>query len=163
MPFLEDLVLEPRARNESTIALEWRHVGVGERLYAEALSDGSLRLVALVTALLQPRALLPNVMLIDEPELGLHPSAVSLVAELIKGVSVRSQVIVATQSPLLVNHFEPEDVLVAERERGGTKLTRLESERLGPWLDNYSLGQLWEMNELGGTPGPETAAEAGYP
>lgn len=163
VPFLEDLVLEPRARNESTIALEWRHVGVGERLYAEALSDGSLRLIALVTALLQPPALLPSVMLIDVPELGLHPSAISLVAELIKGASVRSQVIVATQSPLLVDHVGPEDVLVTERERGGTRVTRLESERLGPWLDDYSLGQLWEMNELGGTPGPETAVEAGYP
>ena len=163
MPFLEDLVLEPRARNESTIALEWRHVGVRERLYAEALSDGSLRLIALVTALLQPPKLLPDVMLIDEPELGLHPSAISLVAELIKSVSVRSQVIVATQSPLLVDHVEPEDVLVAERKRGGTHVTRLESERLGPWLDDYSLGQLWEMNELGGTPRPETAEEAGYP
>ena len=162
MPFLEDLVLEPRVRNESTIGLEWRHVGYGERLYAEALSDGSLRLIALVTALLQPPNLLPDVMLIDEPELGLHPSAISLVAELIKGVSVRSQVIVATQSPLLVDHVDPEDVLVTEREHGGTHLTRLESERLGPWLDDYSLGQLWEMNELGGTPRPETAEEAGY-
>ncbi|MDE2974155.1 MAG: AAA family ATPase [Gemmatimonadota bacterium] len=101
-----------------------------ERLYSEAFSDGSLRLIALVSALLQTPSLLPDAMLIDEPELGMHPSAISLVAALIGGVSVRCKVIVATQSPLLVHHVEPEGIPVAERERGGTHVTTLESERL---------------------------------
>ena len=163
VPFLEDLILEPRALNEATVRLDWRHVGFDQRFDAVSMSDGTLRLIALVTALLQPHAPRPNLILIDEPELGLHPSAISLVAELARSASAHgSQVVVATQSPHLVDHFEPEEVLVAERELGGTRVTQLDGERLEPWLDDYSLGQLWEKNELGGSPRPETEAEARY-
>ena len=98
----------------------------------------------------------------DEPELGLHPYAITLLASLLKQAAVTSQIIVATQSPLLLDHFEPEDVLVADRVNGATKLRRLDGGKLSVWLEDYSLGQLWEKNEFGGRPareseGPESA------
>jgi predicted ATPase len=92
------------------------------------------------------------VILIDEPELGLHPWAIELLAALIRQASLSSQIIVATQSPLLVHHFEPEDILVADRVEDATELKRLESAPLAKWLEDYSLGQLWEKNEFGGQP-----------
>ena len=105
--------------------------------------------------MLQPEELRPSVILLDEPELGLHPYAITLLASLVKLASVKSQVILATQSPILLNHFEPEDVLVTDRRRGKSVFTRLDAESLRVWLEEYSLGQLWEMNEFGGRPNRE--------
>ena len=154
-PFLNDFVLEPMALNENKIRLEWRHKGSDAYFDASSLSDGSLRFVALATLLLQPARLRPSVILLDEPELGLHPYAIATLASLVKQASVETQIILATQSPLLLDHFKPEDVLVADRASGGTKLNRLESAKLDAWLEEYSLGQLWEKNEIGGRPGRE--------
>jgi predicted ATPase len=109
--------------------------------------------MALATLFLQPMELQPSVILVDEPEIGLHPFAIGLLASLIKQAAVSTQVIVSTQSALLLDYFEPEDVLVAERVDGGTVINRLDSEKLQVWLEDYSLGQLWEKNELGGRPG----------
>ncbi len=153
-PFFDDFALEPLALNEDNIRLEWRHVGSDAYFDASSLSDGSLRFIALATLLLQPSSLRPSVVLLDEPELGLHPYAITLVASFLKQASIESQIIVATQSPILLDHFEPEDVLVAERVEGATKLRRLDDETLEVWLEDYSLGQLWEKNELGGRPSP---------
>ena len=91
----------------------------------------------------------------DEPELGLHPSAVTLLASLVKQAAAETQIVLATQSSLLLDHFSPEDVLVANRVNRSTEFTRLEAEELREWLDEYSLGQLWEKNEFGGRPAPE--------
>jgi predicted ATPase len=91
----------------------------------------------------------------DEPELGLHPYAITLLASLMNHASIKTQVLVSTQSPLLLDHFQPEDVLVADRVGGATQLTRLESAKLDTWLQEFSLGQLWEKNELGGRPSGE--------
>lgn len=154
-PFFDDFVLEPLALNEDTIRLEWRHPGSDGYFDAATLSDGSLRFIALATLLLQPKELRPSVILLDEPELGLHPSDITILASLIKQVSVETQIVVATQSPLLLDHFEPEDVLVAERVDGATQFARLDGEQLKIWLEDYSLGQLWEKNEFGGRPVPE--------
>ena len=154
-PFFVDFVLEPLLLEETKIQLEWRHLGSDAYFDAAALSDGTLRLVALTTLLLQPEWLRPSVILLDEPELGLHPLAISLLASMIRQASVETQVIVATQSPILLDHFEPEEVIVADRENGATRLTRLASAELEDWLENYSLGQLWEKNEIGGRPARE--------
>lgn len=152
-PFFEDFLLAPQKLNPEKIRLEWRHKGSDDYFDASSLSDGTLRFIALTTLFLQPDAYRPSVILVDEPELGLHPYAITLLASLIKQASIKTQVIISTQSPLLLDHFEPEDVLVAERVDGGTTLTRLESsENLDKWLEEYSLGQLWEKNELGGRP-----------
>ena len=151
-PFFKDFVLSPRPENPDTIRLEWEHVGTDAYFDASSLSDGTLRFMAVATLFLQPVEYRPLVILLDEPELGMHPYAITLLASLMRQASVDTQVIVSTQSPLLVDHFEPEDVVVADRVDGGTQLTRLESSKLAVWLEDYSLGQLWEKNELGGRP-----------
>lgn len=152
-PFFDDFLLEPNRLNPETILLAWKHKQSDQYFSASSLSDGTLRFIALATLFLQPEELSPSVILVDEPELGLHPAAITLLASLVKQASSRAQVIMSTQSSLLLDHFEPEDVLVADRIDGGTQLTRLDSSNLKEWLEDYSLGQLWEKNELGGRPG----------
>ena len=156
-PFFDDFRLQPRALNEDKIRLEWRHLGSDAYFDASSLSDGTLRFIVLATLLLQPASLRPSVILLDEPELGLHPYAITMLASLVKQASVETQVVFATQSTLLLDHFRPEDVLVADRVEGGTKLTRLDSTALEQWLQDYSLGQLWEKNHFGGRPAREGA------
>ena len=155
-PFFDDFLLRPQALNEDKIRLEWQHRGSEAYFDVSSLSDGTLRFIALATLFLQPAPLRPSVVLLDEPELGLHPHAITVLSSLIKQASVETQVVLATQSPILLDHFEPEDVLVADRVDGATNFTRLDSEKLKSWLHDYSLGQLWEKNEFGGRPAPET-------
>lgn len=154
-PFFDDFLLEPQKLNPDKIRLEWRHKGSDAYFDAASLSDGTLRFIALATLFLQPAAYCPSVVLVDEPELGLHPYAITILASLIKQAALKTQVIISTQSPFLLDHFQPEDVLVADRVEGGTQVTRLESSKLDNWLNDYSLGQLWEKNEFGGRPGAE--------
>ena len=149
-PYFDDFALRPRELNEDQIRLEWCHNGSDAYFNASSLSDGTLRFISLTTLLLQPESLRPTVILLDEPEIGLHPCAIELLASLLRRASIKSQVIVATQSPILVDHFEPDDVLVAGRVGGATKLRRLDSEQLKAWLDDFSLGELWEKNHFGG-------------
>ena len=149
-PFFDDFALEPAALNPDTILLEWRHRNSDAYFNAASLSDGTLRFMALATLLLQPAALRPEVVLLDEPELGLHPYAIAMLAAMLRSASTETQIVVATQSPGLLDHFEPEDILVAERVAGETRLNRLEAKKLEAWLEDYSLGQLWEKNHFGG-------------
>ena len=154
-PFFDDFQLKPLKLRRDDIKLEWRHKKSDQYFDASSLSDGTLRFIALATLFLQPKEYRSSVILVDEPELGLHPYAIEMLASLVRQASVDTQVIVSTQSSLLLDHFEPPDVLVADRIDGATQLTRLESDQLGAWLQDYSLGQLWEKNELGGRPVPE--------
>lgn len=154
-PFFDDFVLAPDPLNEDTIRLAWKHRTSDQYFTAAALSDGTLRFIVLATLFLQPVELRPSMILVDEPELGLHPYAMTLLASLVKQAATQTQVILSTQSSHLLDHFTPEEVLVAERENGGTRLRRLTSTQLGAWLEDYSLGQLWEKNELGGRPSPD--------
>jgi predicted ATPase len=154
-PFFDDFQLNPDPLNEETIRLAWRHKNSDQYFGASSLSDGTLRFIALCTLFLQPERFRPSVILVDEPELGLHPKAITLLASLIKQASLETQVILSTQSSLLLDHFEPEDVLVANRMKDATVFNRLDSDKLAKWLEEYSLGQLWEKNELGGRPGGE--------
>ena len=151
-PFFDDFALEPQDLNADKIRLEWKHLGNDDHFDVSSLSDGTLRFIAIVTLLLQPVEKLPSVILLDEPELGMHPAAITLLASIIRSVSVDTQVILATQSPILLDHFEPEDVLVTNRVKGATEFSRLDAEKLEVWLDRYSLGELWEKNDLGGGP-----------
>ena len=151
-PFFDDFALAPLSLNEDKIRLQWRHRDSDADFDAAALSDGTLRFIALTTLLQQPRETRPSVILLDEPELGLHPYAITMLASLVKKASLETQVVMATQSPFLLDHFEPEDVIVADRVNGEVTFTRLDSESLEAWLEDYSLGQLWEKNEIGGRP-----------
>ena len=153
VPFFDEFRLEPLRLNPNSIQLEWRHKNSESYFDASSLSDGTLRFIALATLFLQPEQYRPSVILVDEPELGLHPYAITLLASLVKQASTQTQIILSTQSPLLLDHFQPEDVLVADRVGTGTQFSRLDSDKLATWLEDYSLGQLWEKNELGGRPG----------
>jgi len=154
-PFFEDFALAPSNLNPESIRLEWKHKNSDQFFDASSLSDGTLRFITLATLFLQPEKLLPSLILVDEPELGLHPFAVQTLASLIRYASQHTQILVATQSSQLLDNFGPEDVLVADRVSGGTAITRLDTGRLNSWLEDYSLGQLWEKNEFAGRPSSE--------
>ena len=149
-PFFEDFVLAPSALNPDKIRLEWKEKGSDEYFNASALSDGTLRFICLATLLLQPS--LSAAVLIDEPELGLHPAAITLLAELLRSTSKRSQVIVSTQSVTLVNQLSPEEVVVVEHKDGTSTFNRLDDAKLKDWIGDYGLGELWEKNLVGGRP-----------
>jgi predicted ATPase len=151
-PFFDDFRLQPLKLKRDDIKLEWRHRNSDQYFDASSLSDGTLRFIVLATLFLQPESYRPSAILVDEPELGLHPFAIGMLASLIRQASVETQVIVSTQSSLLLDHFQPEDVLVANRVEGSTKIARPDPRQLATWLEEYSLGQLWEKNELGGRP-----------
>jgi predicted ATPase len=151
-PFFDDFILAPLALNPDSIKLEWRHTNSDQYFDAASFSDGTLRFIFLATLFLQPQSLRPSVILIDEPELGMHPYAVEILASLIRQASKETQVIAATQSSLLLDQFDPEDILVANRVDGATTVDRLKPEPLAEWLKDYSLGQLWEKGEFAGRP-----------
>ncbi|MGO8731924.1 MAG: AAA family ATPase [Terriglobia bacterium] len=151
-PFFDDFKLRPVADKPELIQLEWLQKGSDYPFRPSQLSDGTLRFICLATALLQP--LPPATMLFDEPELGAHPYALTLLANLFRQATKDTfrQVIVSTQSAQLVNEFEPEDVIVVERTQGESVFRRLESAKLSGWLEDYTLGELWQKNVLGGGP-----------
>jgi predicted ATPase len=147
-PFFDDFKLRPMPVASGTIQLEWRQRDSDYPFRANQLSDGTLRFMCLATALLQPSP--PPTVLFDEPEIGLHPYALTLLGNLLKQASM--QVIVSTQSAPLLNEFEPEDVIVVERINGESRFRRLNSAHLSEWLEEYTLGELWQKNVLGGRP-----------
>jgi predicted ATPase len=149
-PFFEGFQLKPSELNPDKIRLEWKEIGSETYFNAHALSDGTLRFMCLASLLLQPT--MPNVILLDEPELGLHPAAISLLADLLESAAQRTQILVATQSVTLVNQFTPESVWVVERSDRHSVFKHLESADMSTWLDDYGLGELWEKNIIGGRP-----------
>jgi predicted ATPase len=152
-PFFDDFVLEPQGGDDPAVLLRWRERGSEIVFGPHQISDGTLRTMALVTLLLQPEALLPTLLVIDEPELGLHPYALTVIASLLRAVSTHRQVLIATQSMALLDHFQPEDVIVVERRDRASTFSRLDPEALTDWLAEYALSELWEKNVLGGRPG----------
>jgi len=151
-PFFDDFHLEPLRSNPDKVKLEWIHKSSDAYFDASSLSDGTLRFICVCTLFLQPLIYRPSVIIVDEPELGLHPYAITMLANLVRAAATETQVILSTQSALLLDHFQPEDVLVADLEQGATTLKRLQSQDLAVWLEEYSLGQLWEKNQFGGRP-----------
>lgn len=151
-PFFDNFNLHPNSLNESKIKLEWRAKGSDTYFDAHALSDGTLRFICLATLLLQPPESMSQLILLDEPELGLHPYAITVLASLLHKVAKHTQVIVSTQSVTLVNQFEPDDIIVVESREGKSIFNRLSEAQIETWLDDYSLGDLWEKNLIGGRP-----------
>jgi predicted ATPase len=155
-PFFDDFKLRPIPTSPDMIQLEWQQRGSDYPFRANQLSDGTLRFICIATALLQPSR--PPTVLFDEPELGLHPFALTLLGNLFKqatvayGASMPAQVIISTQSAPLLNEFAPEDIIVVERTNGESTFQRLKSAELSEWLEEYTLGELWQKNILGGRP-----------
>lgn len=151
-PFFGDFHLRPTVGNAEKIQLEWTEAGQDVPFTASALSDGTLRFICLATVLQQPEQFMPAAILIDEPELGLHPYAIVVLGAMMKAASQQHQLIVSTQSVELVNEFDAEDLVVVDKEHGASVLRRLDTEALTDWLNEYSLGELWKKNLLGGRP-----------
>ena len=148
-PFFDDFLLREE-EDKDEVLLEWRQKGSDYPFHPSQISDGTLRFICLATALLQPSP--PSTILLDEPELGLHPYALTLLAGLIQKASIKTQVIIATQSASLISQFDPADIIVVERKNKESVFRRLPLEKLKQWIDDYSLGELWEMNLLEGRP-----------
>jgi predicted ATPase len=150
VPFFEKFNLAPDRLDESRIKLEWVEKNHPDSYFnASHLSDGSLRFIALTTLLMQPN--LPKIIIIDEPELGLHPNAINKLAGMVKSVSQQDcQVIISTQSINLVDNFEPEDIITVDKFENQSIFHRLEKENLQSWLEDYSLGDLWQKSVIKG-------------
>ncbi len=152
-PYFHDFYLEPNPENPNSIRLRWLHAGQEDAIFsASQLSDGTLRFICLATLFLQPEGLLPKTIIIDEPELGLHPYAIQLLASMMKSCATKTQVIAATQSVTLLNQFTFEDLIVVDRKDNASVFKRPTKEEADTWMEKYGLGELWEKNWLGGTP-----------
>ena len=152
VPQFQDFYLEPA---NNFISLRWMdHSATDYRLNAYQFSDGSIRFIALATLLLQPAETMPNVIILDEPELGLHPYAITQLAEMIKDASIHAQVIVATQSKDLVDHFDIDNISVVEMDEKtqSTSVHQLNEEDYKLWLEHYTVSELWDKNIIGGRP-----------
>ena len=149
MPFFADFVLEP---TNGSVLLQWREQQTDVIFVKHQDFGRHLRTIALIALLLQPTDDIPAVLILDEPELGLHPFAIQVVAGLVKSVSIHRQVLLATQSMTFIDHFEAEDVIVVNRRGRESEFVRLDPVALREWLDEYSLAELWEKNILGGRP-----------
>ncbi len=150
-PFFDDFLFRPGTQGgNEQVRLEWTQKGSDFPFQPHQLSDGTMRFICLATALLQPSP--PATVVIDEPELGLHPYAISILADLIQSASERTQVIISTQSPTLLDYFEPAEIVVVNRDRGRSTFERLDEKQLNQWLEEYSVGELWQKNVVRGGP-----------
>lgn len=154
VPQFMDFDLAPSVENDKYVRLNWREQGSDYLFGPHQLSDGSLRFMALTTLLMQPPDLRPRLIVVDEPELGLHPAAISALAGMVKAAAPATQIILATQSPRLVDEFTPDQVVIVEREEKPPRsvFRRLDAQDLAEWIDHYCLSELWEKNVLGGSP-----------
>ena len=151
LPFFDDFTLDKvKMGDEEKIKLSWKQKGSDYPMQAYHLSDGSIRFICLAVALLQPCP--PSTIVIDEPELGLHPEAIRVLASLVENAATRTQVIVATQSPLFLDHFSVNDIIIVRRKEGASIFERLDENDYTHWLEEYSVGELWTKNVImGGT------------
>lgn len=148
-PFFDDFELTVRKnKDEDQVRLTWRQKDKDYIFSPSHLSDGTIRFLCLTTALLQPHP--PSTIIIDEPELGLHPEALAILAGLVRSASSRMQIIIGTQAPMFLSEFEPEQVITVDQVDGSTQLARLDRQALAEWLQDFSLGELWLKGNVGG-------------
>lgn len=153
-PFFDDFDIEPAGTGTGgqDIILNWKQKDSDQIFGPHQLSDGTLRAICLVTLLLQPEDDLPNFIIVDEPELGLHPYALNVIASLFEKASHHTQVLISTQSSPFLDNFDPEDVIIADLEGRTSRFSRPDATALQSWLEEYSLGEVWEKNIIGGGP-----------
>ncbi len=154
LPQFRDFELAPDLLNDNYILLNWYEQSAEYLFGPHQLSDGSLRFMALTTLLLQPKETIPSVIILDEPELGLHPTAIAILAGMVRQAARHCQIIMATQSQRLVDEFDAENIVVVERspQKKSSVFKRLNETELALWLEQYSLSELWEKNVIGGRP-----------
>jgi len=149
-PFFDDFVLKPDGSRH--VILNWQEKGADRVFGPHQFSDGTLRAICLAALLLQPEDELPKLIIVDEPELGLHPYALNVLADLFNRAALHTQILISTQSSSFLDTFEPEDVIAVNREGRESTFRRLNPEELDAWLDEYSLGEIWEKNVIEGGP-----------
>ena len=149
-PFFDDFVLEPDVSNR--VILNWTEKDSDRVFGPHQFSDGTLRAICLATLLLQPEDELPELIIVDEPELGLHPYALNIMAGLFNQAALHTQILISTQSSSFLDNFDPDDVITVDREGKESQFRRLTSTDLEVWLEEYSLGEIWEKNVIGGGP-----------
>lgn len=152
LPYFADFAIDGYPEKQDTVYLFWKKQGSDYILTPNQLSDGTIRFIALATLLLAPRKIQPNVIVIDEPELGLHPLAIRILANMLKQAAENIQILVATQSPLFLDFFDANDILVFEVPDETTRVKRLSQNELLSWVQEYTLSELWDKNVIGGQP-----------
>ena len=152
-PFFHDFLLEPRGeKGDESLLLRWIHRDYDEPFSANQLSDGTARFICMAVLFLQPEIFRPKTIVLDEPELGLHPAALNVLAEMVKSASKKNQVICSTQSIAFANQFEPEDFIVVDQQKGVSTFSKPDSKALSHWLEEYGMGDIWSKNLIGGRP-----------
>lgn len=151
-PYFDDFDLEPTGQRGKDIILNWRHRKSDLVFGPHQLSDGTLRAICLISLLLQPEDDLPYLIVVDEPELGLHPYALNVIASLFQAASQHAQVLISTQSSTFLDSFNAEEIVIVERDGEASTFQRPDAEKLGDWLEDYALGEVWEKNVIGGGP-----------
>jgi predicted ATPase len=152
-PYFHDFFLEPRgSEGEEKVLLKWIHRDQDDPFSAQQLSDGTARFICMATLFLQPKDLRPELIILDEPELGLHPAALEVLADIIKSISKETQVICSTQSVTFANHFTAQDFIVVDQHQGASDFKRVDEDQLKQWLDDYAMGEIWSKNLIGGRP-----------
>lgn len=152
-PFFHNFYLESRGQNgNSKVLLKWLHKKYDNPFSANQLSDGTARFICLITLLLQPAELRPNTIILDEPELGLHPAALEVLAETLKFTAKTTQIICSTQSVFFANMFNKDNFIVVDQVNGASEFRRLNDENLEHWLEDYGMGDIWAKNLIGGSP-----------
>ena len=151
-PFFDDFDLEPTGAGNSNVILNWRHRESDLIFGPHQLSDGTLRAMCLISLLMQPADQLPLLIVVDEPELGLHPYALNVVASLFRAASRHARILISTQSSAFLDGFDADDVVVVERAGEASRFVRPDGERLREWLEDYTIGEVWDRNIIGGGP-----------
>jgi predicted ATPase len=152
VPDFSDFELGQSVLDSQSILLNWRQHNREYLFGPHQFSDGTLRVIALTTALVQPPSQSPIMTIIDEPELGLHPYAIAVIAAFMKSAATTTQIIASTQSTTFLDQFDASDVIVIDRESGASTFKRPDADTLKDWLSEYSMGELWQKNVIGGRP-----------
>jgi predicted ATPase len=152
-PYFHDFYLEPRgSEGEEKVLLKWTHRDREDPFSANQLSDGTARFICMAVLFLQPNVLKPKSIVLDEPELGLHPAALEVLSELVKLASKDNQVICSTQSVTFANQFNAKDFIVVDQDDGASTFKRIDEKELEAWLEDYAMGDIWTKNIIGGRP-----------
>ncbi len=152
-PFFHDFYLKPRgSESDQTLLLKWIHCEHDNPFSANQFSDGTARFICLATLFLQPSVLRPYTIILDEPELGLHPAALNVLADIIHVTAKHNQVICSTQSVTFANAFAPENFIIVDQNQGRSIFSRPDAQTLTQWLNDYRMGDIWNKNLIGGRP-----------